>query len=196
MLNSGTRATILRNESEPRQPLAGDPVFGELTKQPRRGRCSCDGRGGRPEPDRRGAQRPGYQSHFGTRLHFGLGARDRVDRIEVRWIGGPWTFHRRRPIGGSFVRGRRGTRARKCRPARGLALSKEHQLSAHGLSGLDRPGRWVAFPAQLLRFFGGPVATSSLRPFAAWAGIGACPSLCHRRRWCRTGPPAPCGSPM
>ncbi len=30
----------------------------------------------------------GYQSHFGSRLHFGLGRRSRVDRIEVRWIGG------------------------------------------------------------------------------------------------------------
>jgi len=30
----------------------------------------------------------GYQSHWGTRLHFGLGKRDRVDRIEVRWVGG------------------------------------------------------------------------------------------------------------
>jgi len=30
----------------------------------------------------------GYQSHYGMRLHFGLGKRDRVDRIEVRWIGG------------------------------------------------------------------------------------------------------------
>jgi hypothetical protein len=30
----------------------------------------------------------GYQSHYGTRLHFGLGKGDRVDRIEVRWIGG------------------------------------------------------------------------------------------------------------
>jgi hypothetical protein len=30
----------------------------------------------------------GYQSHFGSRLHFGLGKRHRVDRIEVRWIGG------------------------------------------------------------------------------------------------------------
>ena len=30
----------------------------------------------------------GYQSHFGTRLHFGLGTRDHVDRIEVRWLGG------------------------------------------------------------------------------------------------------------
>jgi hypothetical protein len=30
----------------------------------------------------------GYQSHYGMRLHFGLGKRTRVDRVEVRWIGG------------------------------------------------------------------------------------------------------------
>ena len=30
----------------------------------------------------------GYQSHYGMRLHFGLGNRDKVDRIEVRWVGG------------------------------------------------------------------------------------------------------------
>lgn len=30
----------------------------------------------------------GYQSHFGTRPHFGLGPRTRIDRLEVRWIGG------------------------------------------------------------------------------------------------------------
>jgi hypothetical protein len=30
----------------------------------------------------------GYQSHWGSRLHFGLGNRHRLDRIEVRWIGG------------------------------------------------------------------------------------------------------------
>jgi len=29
-----------------------------------------------------------YQSHYGTRLHFGLGRRNRIDRVEVRWIGG------------------------------------------------------------------------------------------------------------
>lgn len=30
----------------------------------------------------------GYQSHYGMRLHFGLGNREHVDRIEVHWIGG------------------------------------------------------------------------------------------------------------
>jgi len=30
----------------------------------------------------------GYQSHHGMRLHLGLGPRDRVDLVEVRWIGG------------------------------------------------------------------------------------------------------------
>jgi len=30
----------------------------------------------------------GYQSHYGMRLHFGLGDTDHVDSIEVRWIGG------------------------------------------------------------------------------------------------------------
>jgi hypothetical protein len=30
----------------------------------------------------------GYQSHWGSRLHFGLGRRDQVDRIEVHWLGG------------------------------------------------------------------------------------------------------------
>lgn len=30
----------------------------------------------------------GYQGHYGTRLHFGLGPRASIERIDVRWIGG------------------------------------------------------------------------------------------------------------
>ena len=30
----------------------------------------------------------GYQSHFGSRLHFGIGANDQIDKIEVRWPDG------------------------------------------------------------------------------------------------------------
>jgi enediyne biosynthesis protein E4 len=28
-----------------------------------------------------------YQGHFGTRLQFGLGAAEQVDKVEVRWLG-------------------------------------------------------------------------------------------------------------
>ena len=30
----------------------------------------------------------GYQRHFGTRLSFGLGNHDRVERIEIHWVRG------------------------------------------------------------------------------------------------------------
>jgi hypothetical protein len=30
----------------------------------------------------------GYQSHFGTRLQFGLAASQQIDRVEVHWLGG------------------------------------------------------------------------------------------------------------
>ena len=30
----------------------------------------------------------GYQGHYGSRLHFGLGPHGQVDRIRVRWVGG------------------------------------------------------------------------------------------------------------
>ncbi|MBN1361566.1 MAG: CRTAC1 family protein [Sedimentisphaerales bacterium] len=29
-----------------------------------------------------------YQSHYGLRLHFGLGQATQIDRVEVRWLGG------------------------------------------------------------------------------------------------------------
>ena len=30
----------------------------------------------------------GYQSYWGSRLHFGLGTEQRIDRIEIKWSGG------------------------------------------------------------------------------------------------------------
>lgn len=30
----------------------------------------------------------GYQSHYGHRLYFGLGGKRRIDRIDIRWVGG------------------------------------------------------------------------------------------------------------
>ncbi|GEM_PF-87381 len=31
----------------------------------------------------------GYQSHFGSRLHFGLGRAERIEKVEVYWLGSP-----------------------------------------------------------------------------------------------------------
>jgi hypothetical protein len=39
----------------------------------------------------------GYQSHYGTRLSFGLGEYDHVDLIEVRWLGGGVDVYRDLP---------------------------------------------------------------------------------------------------
>ena len=33
-----------------------------------------------------------YQSHYGRRLHFGLGTRKSIDRVEVHWLGGAVEF--------------------------------------------------------------------------------------------------------
>jgi hypothetical protein len=40
----------------------------------------------------------GYQSHWGSRLHFGLGKHDRVDRVEVYWIGGGCDVWEKLPV--------------------------------------------------------------------------------------------------
>jgi hypothetical protein len=87
ILNSRSEPTILRNES---------PAPGRWLQVQLRGVASNrDGIGARVRVkagdltlvDEVHSGRS-YQSHFGTRLHFGLGPRERVDRLEVHWIGG------------------------------------------------------------------------------------------------------------
>jgi hypothetical protein len=87
ILNSRREPTILRNES---------PSKGHWLQVRLRGvKTNRDGIGARVKIvsgdltliDEVHSGR-GYQSHYGTRLHFGLGNREKVDRIEVRWIGG------------------------------------------------------------------------------------------------------------
>jgi hypothetical protein len=87
ILNSADRPTVVRNDT--RQPNRW------LQVELRGRRASRDGvgahvlvtAGGRTQLAEVHSGR-GYQSHYGSRLHFGLGAADRVDRLEVRWIGG------------------------------------------------------------------------------------------------------------
>ena len=87
ILNSRREPTVLRNDS---------PSKGHWLQVRLRGvKSSRDGIGARVKLtagdltliDEVHSGR-GYQSHYGIRLHFGLGNRDKVDRIEVRWIGG------------------------------------------------------------------------------------------------------------
>jgi hypothetical protein len=87
VLNSNARPTILRNVSATNQHWLQVLVHGVQTNR--------DGVGARVRVVAGDLAQVAevhsgraYQGHSGTRLHFGLGSRDRVDRIEVRWIGG------------------------------------------------------------------------------------------------------------
>jgi hypothetical protein len=87
ILNSRREPTLLRNES-----VTGNHWIGIRLRGVKANR---DGVGARVEvtagdliqTDEVHSGR-GYQSHYGTRLHYGLGKHRRVDRIRTQWIGG------------------------------------------------------------------------------------------------------------
>lgn len=87
LLNSRSGPTLLRNDSEGRNHWLQIDLRGV--------RSNRSGVGARVEvtagplklTDEVHSGRS-YQSHYGMRLHFGLGAQYRVSRITVRWIGG------------------------------------------------------------------------------------------------------------
>ncbi len=91
ILNSRAPPTILRNDTR------NDRHWLQIQLQG--GRSNRDGVGAQARVTVGGRTQlaevlsgRGYQSHHGTRLHFGLGACARVDRIEIRWIGGCTDF--------------------------------------------------------------------------------------------------------
>jgi len=87
ILNSGQAPTILKNDS----PSPGHWLQVRLQGT----KTNRDGVGARVKVmagdltliDEVHSGR-GYQSHYGTRLHFGLGDHDKIDHIEVLWVGG------------------------------------------------------------------------------------------------------------
>ena len=87
VLNSRSAPTILRNESVTNNHWIQVRLQGTKTNRDGVGAHVRVVAGDLAQVDEVHAGRS-YQSHFGTRLHFGLGKHDRVDRIEVRWIGG------------------------------------------------------------------------------------------------------------
>ena len=87
VLNSRREPTVLRNDSNPKGHWLQVRLRGVKTNK--------DGVGARVKVvagdltliDEVHSGR-GYQGHYGNRLYFGLGRHERVDRIEVKWIGG------------------------------------------------------------------------------------------------------------
>ncbi len=87
ILNSRREPTVLRNDSPSKGHWLGVSLRGVKTNRDGIGAHVKVVAGDLTLIDEVHSGR-GYQSHYGMRLHFGLGDRERVDRIEVRWIGG------------------------------------------------------------------------------------------------------------
>jgi len=87
VLNSRREPTVLRNDSPSNGHWLQVQLRGVKTNRDGVGAHVKVVAGGLTLVDEVHSGR-GYQSHYGMRLHFGLGNRDKVDRIEVKWIGG------------------------------------------------------------------------------------------------------------
>jgi len=87
ILNSRREPTILRNDSKTGNHWLQIRLKGTKTNRDGVGAHVKVVAGDLTQIDEVHSGR-GYQSHFGMRLHFGLGKREKVDRVEVRWIGG------------------------------------------------------------------------------------------------------------
>lgn len=87
ILNSRREPTLLRNESVAANHWLQVQLRGDRSNRDGVGARVTVVAGNRTLVDEVHSGR-GYQSHYGTRLHFGLGTIARFDRIEVHWIGG------------------------------------------------------------------------------------------------------------
>jgi enediyne biosynthesis protein E4 len=87
VLNSNAPPTILRNESKPIGKWIQIKLQGKKHNFDGVGARVRLFAGGKVQTAEAIAGRS-YQGHCGTRLHFGLGEADQVEKVEVRWMGG------------------------------------------------------------------------------------------------------------
>lgn len=87
IVNSRERPTILRNDTDNQNHWLGIRLQGKASNRDGIGAHVRIVAGELAQLAEVHSGR-GYQSHFGLRLHFGLGKYTRVDSIEVHWIGG------------------------------------------------------------------------------------------------------------
>ncbi len=86
IMNSRAEPTILRNDSPTKGPCIQVRLRGTKSNRDGVGAHVKVVAGDLTLLDEVHSGR-GYQSHYGMRLHFGLGNREKIDSIEVRWIG-------------------------------------------------------------------------------------------------------------
>jgi hypothetical protein len=84
ILNSRETPTLLRNDSPNKHHWIDLDLRGKTTNRDAVGVRVEVVAGDLSQVDEVRSGR-GYQSHFGTRLHFGLGERKRIDKIRVHW---------------------------------------------------------------------------------------------------------------
>jgi hypothetical protein len=101
VLNSRTGPTLLRNETRDLGSWIEIRLRGTRTNPDGVGAHVRVSAGGLVQLDEVHSGR-GYQSHHGMRLHYGLGHLDRIDRIEVRWIGGSTQVFQDLPVNQIF----------------------------------------------------------------------------------------------
>ena len=87
ILNSRREPTLLRNDAPPDQHWIQICLRGVKTNRDGIGTQVKVQAGELSLVDEVHSGRS-YQSHYGLRLHFGLGSQPQVDRIEVHWLGG------------------------------------------------------------------------------------------------------------
>ena len=87
ILNTESTPTLLRNDTDKSNNWIGIRLRGNKSNR--------DGVGAQVRITANGRQQlqevhsgRGYQSYFGSRLHFGLGTASRVDEVTIRWVGG------------------------------------------------------------------------------------------------------------
>jgi hypothetical protein len=91
VLNFNSRPSMLRNDSAPREHWLGIRLIGQQSNRDGIGARVTVLAGGKRYISEVHAGR-GYQSSYGTQLHFGLGNRAVIEGITVRWLGGDTEF--------------------------------------------------------------------------------------------------------
>ncbi len=88
VINNSRRApTVLRNDSPGPQHWCEVRLVGRQSNRDAVGAQVWVSAGGQRQVAEVHSGRA-FQSHFGTRLHFGLGSATRIDELEIRWVGG------------------------------------------------------------------------------------------------------------